>query len=317
MKSIVLPLTSQRSMTFDDGVSPIWKYTKCDTLDFSGPDRSPSSTVILEDEEAVFTIAGKMEELIETFISTNQYRDLSSFWRGEMNPSAYKQARLENIKTEKTKSPLKLFENALDLCHIHFKMFTDFRTDSAMTIAPTDENDLAFVQYITMVLIHMAKFPFSFFRRLGLRQFAFCASMTLEKTAHKEVYFKRVLGGLFEVENFKSPQEIRLFFYKFLCYHIGQKYDGFNAQWKKLNQKGFEYFKEFYGSPKLENTQGFLNIESIRSSQNDQAQILEKLMSNDIKLFSHSDVIIRNKAELMKNILLTIDPAFAILKEWE
>jgi len=314
-----------------EAVTPIWKYKTLKRIGFADlsaqkTPRSPVSFILSSrsvrqvptSNEVLHLIQQRINDKMDAFFLSDEYQRLLLAWRGDSSSFYEHQWRTKSLQNhEKENYIVKVFEEILDFYQLQFNTRHDSSHDSAVSINPVKVDSLAFCQYLNILLIQITKFPNSFFRKLGLRIFSFCDSVTINKSAHKEIYYKRVLSGLFEVEKLKTLQEIKFYFYKFVCYHIAQTSETFNREWAKLNQKGFLYTKEPRALACFDKIKGFLNMECMKSQQMDQAQILEKVMIDHNRILNHDDEIIRKKANLLMDHLSKIDPSFRTLNGWE
>lgn len=273
---------------------------------FERPKKTDVTTILMQE---------KVRDQVELFLSSGEYVILTAAWRATTAEDEDEARK----KLGKSDFLFKTFETVLGLCQLNYKIFDALLQDSAMSIEPISSENLLFKQCTAIILMQLAKFPFTFFNKLKLRLFSFCKTVSLDNSVHKDVYYKRVVEGLFEIDNCTNPAAIRLHFYKLLCYHIARKSkpEVFASTWKRFNQPGFAYLKE----PKIRyhghGLKGFLNEECTKSLQTDQAIFLERLVTDHASLLSHPDDIIRRKAQFMMETLMDLDSNFALLKGWE
>jgi len=314
----------------NEALTPIWKYKTVKKIGFSeiSPDKSTRSGVsfILSSRssrraptsnEVLHLVQQKINDKIDAFLSGDEYQRLLAAWKGDTSYFYEHKWRTKSLSNFEEKNIVTVFEDVLDLYQIRVNILNHHSHDSAISIHPVKIDSLAFHQYLNILLLQIIKFPNTFFRKIGLKIISFCESVTLHKSAHKDIYYKRVLSGLFEVDKQKTLQEIKTYFYKFICYHIAQRNEGFCREWAKINHKEFSYTKEPRALACFETLKGFLNIECMKSQQMDQAQILEKLMIDHKRILNNDDEIIRQKANFLMEHLLKIDSSFHMLKGWE
>lgn len=311
--------------------TPMWKFKAVKRITFpenlvEKTPRAPVSFIVSSrtsrnqpiNNDVLRLIQHKVDEKMDIYLLSDEYQRLLAAWRGDIIPFYDNQRKVKSLSlAERDGSVTKVFEEVMEMYQLQVTLVNEHIHDSALTVNPLNKESLAFSQYLNILLIQMTKFPHTFFRKVGLRIFSFCDSVILNKSDHKEIYYKRALSGLFEVEKLKTLQEIKLYFYKLICYHIAQTSETFHSEWMKINQKGFNYTRDPRALAFFERIRGFLNYDCMKSLQMDQAQILEKLILDHNKILNHEDDIIRRKAELLMEHLLKIDPSFHSIKGWE
>lgn len=307
-----------------ESLTPLWRLKDTKRLQFSlnngfasEPSTPRTGPISTRSENSICLNQAKINEQVKEFLSSKEYKVLTMLWKGNTSIQEELTTKWEKHGCLIEIEPLlNTFKSVLDLSQIKFEIYTETHSDSKINILPI-QDELALSQYITTLLLQIPNFPNTFFKAIGLKKFSFCQFMKLQRSCYKEVYYKKVLKGFFEIENYNNPQAIKLHFYKLLCYCITKKKESLSSHWKNLNQCGFSYTKNLEDLGKYQNIKGFLEADCMKSLQTDQALILEKLLVDPKGLLGHSDGIVRRKAQLMMETLVAIDPNFELLEGWE
>jgi hypothetical protein len=243
-----------------------------------------------------------IRDLLARFYATEEYKEMADLNKGN---KVVAEKRLYSQFFD-------LIEMIFQLYNIKFQVQTEEVQDSATIISPI-VNEEFLKRYIIILLPEIVRLPPTIFKKFGITVFTFCQHIELVKGEYREIYNKRLANGVFPIEECDSPDKIRNHLYKIICYHMNHRDDDFTKDWKSLNVKGFTYHKN---RPFNKRLAGFLHQDCAKSIMDDQAAILEILLSDNLLPLKKSDEIVKKKAKIIMSILLEIDSNFRLIAGW-
>ena len=149
----------------------------------------------------------------------------------ELNPTQLKKQQLnlrENI--------IALAEKVLSLYNITHLYITFPKIDSLLKLdTMNDRTSLA--QLYRAVIPELCKFPYSFFKRLGLVNLTFADNCVVYKTSDPAMAQRKILRGVFPLAKLPEKEERILHFYKIILFLMKKRCPDFDQEWVRITPK--------------------------------------------------------------------------------
>jgi uncharacterized short protein YbdD (DUF466 family) len=236
----------------------------------------------------------KLMAIFKEFVGCQEYTNIVKHYKE--NPKQYSPSTVDELWRHT--------EEISALYNINMSIMTYSHFDSAARFEPIKDRKV--MQLLLVCLIpEICKFPYSFYKKVGIRMLSFCLYSIVNNSAHQTLYLKKRWHGLFSLDTENNPERIIKHFYKVIAFHVVATDKNIEAKWKKINSPGFKY-----GASKAkykELAEGFLSHEGMKSMFEDQGEIMAALMVNYGNTVSHPDNIVREKAFLLRDMMNPLD----------
>jgi hypothetical protein len=235
----------------------------------------------------------KVNELLKKFVRLKEYKDAIKEWKAggvDLNGPCEEMFTIAN----------ELF----GLCNLEMVIIATNRADSAYQIEGLRDKEK--LRLLLVVLTQeIAKFPYTFFRKINLRVITFCYHVNILAQSHLIAFEKKRFSGLFVFTLDRTPEKIIILFHQIIIHNCLRYDSNISIPWTKYNPDGFEYDSK--ANRRRDWTQNFLSEESMRSLFIDYSTFFSLLIQYPSKLLNHEIEAIRNKSIIMKEYLERVD----------
>jgi len=196
---------------------------------------------------------------------------------------------------------IKLSEDMFNLYNIRYKFVETTTQDCLMAIEKIKDRFLL-ANCLEILMKEISKFPYSFFKKIGMQNFTFCERVEFHKDPRNPMIAKKLFGGLFSITALQKESDIIDYFYRNVFYHLKIQIPDLDSQWSKV------YVKR--STTILHITMDITVKESTRPKKgffDDQWKLFRDLIVTPNATLKHESNVIRIKAFKLKDCMEKLD----------
>lgn len=197
---------------------------------------------------------------------------------------------------------LRLCENVLNVYNIQLKIAEMTSQDSLMKVEKVKDRFIL-ARYLELIIQEMCKFPYSFFKKLGLSVLTFCQDYELYKEPNNPMVSKKVFGGMFAINKLGNEENVVNQFYKILFYHLKTQLPDLDSQWSKVYIRTSKTIMHI--------SMNMIVTQSTKPKKNffeEQCRLFKEVILAPNNVLKHESNMVRMKAYKLKNSMEGIDP---------
>jgi len=128
---------------------------------------------------------------------------------------------------------IKLSEDIFNLYNIRYK-FAEVTTQDCLMSLEKIKDRLLLANSLEVLIKEISKFPFSFFKKIGMQSFIFCERIEFHKDPRNPMISKKLFAGLFSTTALQKESDIVDYFYRNMFYHMKQQIPDLDTHWAKV-----------------------------------------------------------------------------------
>lgn len=204
---------------------------------------------------------------------------------------------------------IQLSEDMFNLYNIRYK-FVDTTTQDCLMAIEKVKDRFLLANCLEILMKEISKFPYSFFKKIGMQTFTFCQKVEFHKDPRNPMIAKKLFGGLFSITALQKESDIIDFFYRNVFYHLKSQIPDLDTHWAKV------YVKK--STTIMHITMDITVRESTKPKRgffDDQWRLFRDLIVSPNSTLKHESNVIRIKAFKLKGCMEKLD-ADGINEDW-
>jgi len=200
-------------------------------------------------------------------------------------------------------------ENILDLYNIRLNVVNNGTIDSLIAVDPVKDR-FAYAKFLQTVVQEISRFPYSFYKKIGLSMITVCQKIQLFKDRKDPIVKRKLLSGMFILDHLSNENEIINTFYKVLFFYLKDQIPDLDTHWAKVYTKKSRAFMN--SSTNVIITQ----CTKVKDYYEDQYPLFKNMVRNPNATLKNESNIVRIKCFKLKDSMEKIDPDGINLAWW-